>query len=61
MKTGEKLIRTLIAELDDKIKALQAGAAVGRLGPLTVRARMRWFRQDYDKLCAIARNYGFKV
>lgn len=61
MKPGEKLVRSLITELDGKLKAVEAGQATHRLGPRTVRARTRWLREDYDKLVVIARRWGFKV
>jgi len=54
-------VRSLITELDGKLKAVEAGQATHRLGPRTVRARMRWLREDYDKLVVIARRWGFKV
>jgi hypothetical protein len=61
MKLGEKLVRQLIAELDEKLKAVEAGQAACRLGPRTVRARMRWLRQDYDRLVGIAKRWCFQV
>lgn len=61
MKTGEALVRAHIAELDEKIKTVQEGQATRRLGPRTVRARMRWLRQDYDRLVVIAHRWGFRV
>lgn len=58
---GEKLVRNLIAELDARVKALHAAQADGRLGYRVVRARLRYAKHDYDKLCVIARRYGFEV
>lgn len=58
---GEKLVRTLIAELDDRVIELKSAQMSGRIGPLTARARLRWARQEYDRLCVVARRYGFTV
>lgn len=60
-RPGEKLIRTLIAELDVRIANLHSAQFDGRLGPRTVRARLRYVHEEYDRLCVIARSYGFKV
>jgi hypothetical protein len=61
MKAGEKLVRTLIAELDERIIEIRSGQMSGRLGPRTTRARIRFAQQDYDKLVTVARRWGFKV
>jgi len=61
MKVGEMLVRHLITDIDERLKALQASAAAGKLGPRTLRARLRWLHEDYDKLVLVARRYGFNV
>ncbi len=61
MKPGEKLVRTLIAELNERLSTLEKQAAAGRIGPLYHRYRMRWLHRDYDKMERIARQWGFKL
>lgn len=61
MKPGEKLVRTLIAELNERLSALEAKTAAGAVGPRYHRYRMRWLRREYDKLETVARGWGFKV
>lgn len=61
MKVGEKLVRTLIGELDAKIKLLTDAQRAGRIGPRLARYRLRFVRAEYDRLAAIARSFGFEV
>lgn len=61
MKVGEKLVRSLIGELDAKIQRLTEDQRTGRLGPRVTRARLRFAREEYNRLAAIARSYGFQV
>ena len=60
MKPGELLVRHLITDIDERLKALQAAATAGKLGPRVVRARLRWIHQDYDHLVTVANRWGFK-
>lgn len=60
-RTGEALVRTRIAALDVRVKALNAAQTSDKLGPRVVRARLRYARFDYEKLCVVARRYGFEV
>ncbi len=61
MKAGEKLVRTLIAELNERLSTLEKQTAEGRIGPHYYRYRLRWLRRDYDKMESIARRWGFKT
>lgn len=61
MRNGEALICNLIAELQTKADALHEAQRRCTLGPRTVRARLRWLREDYDKLANVARRWGFKI
>ena len=61
MKPGEKLVRTLIAELNERLSTLEKQTAEGRIGPLYHRYRLRWLHRDYDKMESIARRWGFKT
>jgi hypothetical protein len=61
MNHGEALVRDMIQDLDARIKFLNIAQDKGTLGPRVVRARLRWLHEDYDKLCIVARRYGFNV
>ena len=61
MKPGEALVRERIAELDARIQQLDQQRALYQIGPLTFRARLRFLRQDYDRLESLAKQYGLMV
>ncbi len=61
MKPGEKLVRRLIAELNERVAALEGSVARGSIGSHYWRYRMRWLRRDYERLAAVARRWGFDV
>ena len=61
MKPGELLVRHLITDIDERLKALQAAATAGKRGPRYWRYRLRWLRHDFDRTAEIARRYGFKI
>ena len=61
MKSGEKLVRTLLTELNDRLTTLERLAAAGRIGQRYWRYRHRWISADYERLRSIAQRYGFDV
>jgi hypothetical protein len=61
MKPGEKLVRTLLTELNDRLTTLEQLAAAGRIGQRYWRYRHRWISADYERLRVIAQRYGFDV
>jgi hypothetical protein len=61
MKPGEKLVRTLLTELNDRLTTLEQLAAAGRIGQRYWRYRHRWISADYERLRRIAQRYGFDV
>jgi hypothetical protein len=61
MKPGEKLIRTLIDELNGRISVLERAVADGSIGQRYWRYRHRWITADYERLRGIAQRYGFDV
>jgi hypothetical protein len=61
MVHGEMLVRKLISELDTRVAEMNAAYEKGNIGPRTARARTRILRADYEKLCVIARRWGFNV
>ena len=54
-------MRRLIAELNERVAALEGRVARGSIGPHYWRYRMRWLRRDYERLAAVARRWGFDV
>ena len=61
MKPGEKLVRMLLTELNDRLTTLEQLAAAGRIGQRYWRYRHRWISADYERLRVIAQRYGFDV
>jgi hypothetical protein len=61
MKPGEKLVRTLMSELNERLGILERAVAAGRIGSRYWRYRHRWISADYERLREIANRYGFKV
>ena len=61
MKPGEKLVRTMLTELNDRLTTLERLAAAGRIGSRYWRYRHRWISADYERLRKIAQRYGFDV
>ena len=61
MKPGEKLVRTLMSELNERLGILESAVAAGRIGSRYWRYRHRWISADYERLRKIANRYGFKV
>ncbi len=61
MKHGEKLVRQLITELNDRLAELEQKTLAGQIGPYYHRYRLRWLRADYSKLESIAKRWGFSV
>jgi len=60
-KLGESLIRTMIDELAERVIALERQQESGSIGKRVAHYRLRWIRNDYNKLVTLARRYGFKV
>ena len=61
MRPGEKLVRTLLTELNDRLTTLEQLAAAGRIGQRYWRYRHRWISADYERLRSIAQRSGFDV
>ena len=61
MKPGEKLVRTMLTELNDRLTMLERLAAAGRIGQRYWRYRHRWISADYERLRVTAQRYGFDV
>ena len=61
MKPGEKLVRTMLTELNDRLTTLERLASAGRIGQRYWRYRHRWISADYERLRKIAQRYGFDV
>ena len=61
MKPGEKLVRAMLTELNDRLTTLERLAAAGRIGQCYWRYRHRWISADYERLRKIAQRYGFDV
>jgi len=61
MKPGEKLVRTMLTELNDRLTTLERLAAAGRIGSRYWRYRHRWISADCERLRKIAQRYGFDV
>jgi len=61
MKPGEKLIRILIQELNERLSILEQAVDAGHIGQRYWRYRRRWITADYERLRTIARRYGFNV
>ena len=61
MKPGEKLVRTLMSELNERLGILERDVAAGRSGSRYWRYRHRWISADYERLRKIAQRYGFDV
>ena len=61
MKPGEKLIRQLIAELNTRLAELERQTAAGKISAHYHHYRLRWLREDYNKLEGIAKRCGFNT
>ncbi len=60
-KCGEALIRTLLAQQDERLKKLEAEYDAGKIGYRTLLYRLRWARADYNRLESLARRYNFMI
>ena len=60
-KCGEALVRTLLAQQDERLKKLEAEYDAGEIGYRTLLYRLRWARADYNRLESLAKRYHFVI
>jgi hypothetical protein len=60
-KLQESVYRAKLAKINKRVDELLKGQTTGRLGPRTVRARVRFLERDRKDLAADMRRHGYKV